>query len=159
LESIKIPIESIKAYIIAMDHTSLGDRNITVLKDIVPTDEERDIISTYTGDVTLLSKVDRFFYELSDIPYLKSRMETWHFMLHLSETIALVAPDLEMIGKACAELTCSQKWLDVLRIIMQMGNFLNQGGNQVDAFKMSSLAKLMELKSADNKTVRLFMIH
>ncbi|KAL0488120.1 RasGEF [Acrasis kona] len=61
----------------------------------------------------------------------------------------LITPDLSTIGRACMELTCSSKWMDMLKLILQVGNHFNS--TNAEAFRMSTLTKLCDMKSNDNK--------
>eukprot|EP01027_Heterolobosea_sp_BB2_P013115 GEZU01018954.1.p1 GENE.GEZU01018954.1~~GEZU01018954.1.p1 ORF type:complete len:357 (+),score=105.53 GEZU01018954.1:76-1146(+) len=90
---------------------------------------------------------------MNEIPRFEQRMETWLYKRRFVTTIAGVQPDIENLLSAAEEIQTSKKFLKLLEIILAVGNFLNaksQANGNAYGFKMSTLLKIKDTKSADN---------
>jgi hypothetical protein len=159
--NISLQIGSIRGYtydqlreaILKMDETIINDSNIGTLKDIVPRDEETQLVHEYEGDDEL-QEPDLFFQKLFGLTGLPERMATWQFKLKFNSIISNVKPDIQSVIFACKEMKRSAKFHKFLAIVLTMGNFLNgQNKRKIQhGFKIRSIAKLNDTKSADGKT-------
>ncbi len=59
-----------------------------------------------------------------------------------------VKPDIESVLSACKELRGSQKFVDILKIVLEIGNFLNGNSFREGAwgFKLDTLAAMVDTK-------------
>jgi len=71
--------------------------------------------------------------------------------------VASVRPPVENVILGCKELRDSKKFLDFLCLVLTVGNYLNAKNPKklIYGFKLKSLVKLNETKSADGKTTLL----
>lgn len=77
-------------------------------------------------------------------------MKTMHlFEDHIEE----VREGFKTLQKVCNQVLNSEKLLQVLQMVLRIGNLMNEGtlNGGVDAFKFESLSKLSQTKSADGK--------
>lgn len=90
---------------------------------------------------------------MKTIPNLKGRLESWVFKTKFNSDVASLRPDIESVIIAAKELKESKKFSEFLSVVLAIGNFLNAKGNKKDAygFKLNSLHKLKETRSADGK--------
>jgi len=68
--------------------------------------------------------------------------------------ITEIKQSVEILKTATLQVKNSEKFLKIMEIILNVGNYLNgsKANGQVNGFKLSSLSKLADVKSADNKT-------
>jgi hypothetical protein len=143
----------IREALLLMDEAKINDGNIGTLNQIVPTDEEAQLCHEYEGDDEL-QEPDIFFQKLFGATGLVERTETWAFKLRFPGLVANVTPDIQSVINACKELKNSKRLHKFLAVVLTIGNFLN-GQNKrkvTHGFKLKSLAKLNDTKSADGKT-------
>lgn len=144
----------IKNAITSLDEHRLKIGTISILKSIVPTQDEVGVVSSYSGDIKQLDDPDRFFLEVYHIPFVAERLEAWHFMIKFNTDISETRPDVETLVLATRELIESKKFTELLALILAVGNFLNANSAKRDCygFKMSSLLKLRDTKTVDNQS-------
>lgn len=154
LGSMRMDTEEIKTCILALDETKLTQQIVLSLRDQAPTSEELQAINDYSGDPNLLGATEKFYKVIQVIPNMQARLTSWIFKLKFFGSIADLQPNLESVIKACVEVTSSEKWLKMLQLILSLGNFLNGKTNRGDTygFKLDTLKKIPDMKSADNKT-------
>ncbi|KAL9658467.1 hypothetical protein ABK040_006009 [Willaertia magna] len=151
----------LKQAILTFDRTKIDDKVLNILIKISPKQEEIDMIKTFEGDVESLHRIDKFFYQLRDIPFLKERLECWKFKLEYSNELNNLLRDIDTCRLAAKEIISSKKWKELLLIILNIGNLLNKNSNYYcsineeemccKGFKLSSLLKLKDIKSYNNK--------
>jgi len=145
--------EQLKKAIHSMDETTINDGNILTLEQIVPTDEEIQLVHEYEGDDEL-QEPDIFFQTMFGMNGLVERLQTWSFKLKFNSLVSNITPDIQSVIMACKEMKKSAKFHKFLAVVLTMGNFLNgQNKRKIQhGFKLQSLAKLNDTKSADGKT-------
>lgn len=145
--------EQLKKAIHLMDEEVINEGNILTLEQIVPTDEEIQIVHEYEGDDEL-QEPDIFFRVMFGLNGLVDRLSTWSFKLKFNSLVSNITPDIQSVIMACKELKKSARFHKFLAVVLTMGNFLNgQNKRKVQhGFKLQSLAKLNDTKSADGKT-------
>jgi hypothetical protein len=154
LTSLRMTTFQIKDAVIMLDPKRMSIEQIGILSAIAPTPEEIKLVDDYDGDIKLLAKPERFFVDMRIIPYLGERLDSWAFKIKFETDINLVAPDIEILRKAATEMQNSEKLFGFLTVVLALSNFLNAKSRykQTYGFKLSTLAKLRDTKSADNKT-------
>jgi diaphanous 1 len=156
--------ETIRDAIISMDETIINESNIATLRQIVPTDDEIQLIAEYNDSGKNvdedLAEPDRFFFRMRGLHALPDRLEAWQFQMLFNNMIGGIRPDIETVIEACRELKESKRLAQFLALVLTVGNFLN-GKNKSKiqyGFKMKSLLKLNDTKSADGRTSLLMFI-
>jgi hypothetical protein len=92
---------------------------------------------------------------------LLARLQAFQFKLEFIPKKADIKPSLEHVLSALNELENSQKFKNILEIVLAMGNMINGGTRRGEAygFKLSSIRQLTDLRTTDNKrTLLQFLI-
>ena len=108
----------------------------------------------FDDDLSLLSPEDRFCRELGDITGLHQRLHSWIFKLSFEGTCDEIIPNILGMSSALYQLLHSAKFKGVLKLVLHVGNFLNNTASSrqsklVYGFRLQSLAKLLDVKSVD----------
>jgi hypothetical protein len=110
--------------------------------------------------------VEKFFLEISTVPALASRLKTIVYKLNFPVKLSELKPvsrttltssdllqDIQKIKDASKEVNKSKKFLKVVEVVLYIGNFLNGGGaGMALGFRLSTLLKLVDTKTLDNKS-------
>jgi len=142
--------------IIELDDTKVTEENIGTYKQVVPTNEEIQLVREYNGDDEL-AEPEKFFKVLIGIPNIPERIAAWETQKKFMNNVASVRPNLENVILACNKLKNSTKMVKFLGIVLTIGNYLNAKNPKklIYGFKIKSLLKLNETKAMDNKTTLL----
>ena len=72
----------------------------------------------------------------------------------LSSQTVLSKADIEMVNNAVVELKKSAKFTKILHVVLVLGNYMNGGyfGGAGKGYKLQSLLRLRDTKTADNKS-------
>lgn len=160
LGTLKMKYEELKYNILTLNEEKINDGTVIILKEIVPTEEEIDVLNTYQEDLNQLAEPDKFMYALKDIPFLVGRIDSWVFKnKYQSEMISLRA-ETDYLLKACQELK-NKSFIQFLTIVLGIGNFLNAQGPKKEAygFKMITLTKLKDTKGQGDLTLQDYLIN
>ncbi|EFC44071.1 FH2 domain-containing protein [Naegleria gruberi] len=149
-----VSYDMLRKAIIAMDEAVVTADNIGTIKQIAPEQEEVDTVMGYDGPMDELAEPDKFFRVMNGIPNLIGRLDAWSFKFRFNEMISKIKPDIENMILGCKEARESEKFMEILAVILTFGNFLNgQQKKKISfGFKLKSLQKLADTKSGDGKT-------
>ncbi|XP_019721880.1 formin-like protein 13 [Hippocampus comes] len=140
-----------KLFIINEEDGGLSDEHITSLRRYVPTVEDVEMYKSHKGPVSELHIVDQYMMEMCDIPYLSTQLD---LLLTLRE-LPISMKDLQpLIGQKiamCTELNSCRSFVSVLEYLLAIGNYLNEnaGKKKAKGFRLSSLAKLPQLRGTE----------
>ena len=123
---------------------------------ILPQAEELKAINREKGDketVATWGPVEKFVdYVGNGVPDLTRRMTLWMFMIEFDTYVCELERELEELGEAARQLLNeSNRFYDVLTIVLQLGNLMNAGtqyGN-TQGFTIADLAQLENLRMTD----------
>lgn len=118
-------------------------------------------MKAYDGDATKLAKPDQYFREVSfnklgirtewfsqimTIPRLDQRFEILVFRQRFNLQIAEIMPDLGIVRAAGVELRSSQRFKEVLQVVLTLGNTLNANSFRGNAggFQLEGLLKVSQ---------------
>ncbi|GAV78903.1 FH2 domain-containing protein [Cephalotus follicularis] len=125
---------------------------------ISPTKEEESQILEFDGDPTRLADAESFlFHLLKAIPSAFTRLSAMLFRLNYDSEMLHLKESSKTLELACKELRTRGLFLKLLEAILKAGNRMNAGtarGN-AQAFNLTSLRKLSDVKSTDGKTTLL----
>eukprot|EP01080_Neovahlkampfia_damariscottae_P012236 gene12236-5822_t len=158
LKTIKLSPKKIYDAILEMEEGDdedvdiLSEENIDSLIKICPTPEEIEMISTYSGDLSLLPDAEQFFLKIKEIPNIHQRLECWKFKKSFKDILANLKPDIQIIMEGIKELKESSSFMKILGIVLTIANFMSKSKKPIYGFKMSSLMKLKDTKSSNNKS-------
>ncbi|XP_022734471.1 formin-like protein 4 [Durio zibethinus] len=131
------------------------------LMRIAPTEEEQSQILNFDGDPTRLADAESFlFHILQAIPSAFTRLNAMQFRSNYDLEILHMKESLQILELGCKELRTRRLFMKLLEAILKAGNRMNAGtarGN-AQAFNLTSLLKLSDVKSTDGKTTLLHFV-
>ncbi|KAH7858374.1 hypothetical protein Vadar_023126 [Vaccinium darrowii] len=131
------------------------------LTKIAPTKEEESEIVAFDGEPTRLADAESFlFHLLRVVPSAFTRFNALLFRSNYDSEILHLKELLQTLEKGCNELRTRGLFLKLLEAILKAGNRMNAGtarGN-AQAFSLTSLRKLSDVKSTDGKTTLLHFV-
>ncbi|XVF44107.1 hypothetical protein PTKIN_Ptkin02bG0093900 [Pterospermum kingtungense] len=131
------------------------------LMRIAPTEEEKSQILEFDGDPTRLADAESFlFHILKAIPSAFTRLNAMQFRSNYDLEILHMKESLLTLELGCKELRSQRLFMKLLEAILKAGNRMNAGtarGN-AQAFNLTSLLKLSDVKSTDGKTTLLHFV-
>ncbi|XVE75133.1 hypothetical protein DITRI_Ditri12bG0071800 [Diplodiscus trichospermus] len=131
------------------------------LMRIAPTEEEQSQILDFDGDPTRLAGAESFlFHILKAIPSAFTRLNAMQFRSNYDLEILHMKETLQTLELASKELRSQRLFIKLLEAILKAGNRMNAGtarGN-AQAFNLTSLLKLSDVKSTDGKTTLLHFV-
>jgi len=160
LTQIRLPDEDIKQSILNPDAVTLSSEQVDKLLNLLPTAEEVEQVKEYIsggGDREQLGRVELFFLVLSEVKQLRARVQALQVVHQFVHQWQSLHDEAGVVAKACQEIRKSAAFKDILQRVLAIGNYLNGLSNRGGAygFKLSDLSKLVQVKSADNKTTLL----
>lgn len=136
----------------------LNADTIEKLTKIAPTDEEASEIIAFDGDPTRLADAESFLYHLlKAVPSAFSRFNAMLFRSNYDLEVSQIKESLQSLESACKELRTRGLFLKLLEAVLKAGNRLNAGTSRgnAQAFNLTALRKLSDVKSSDGKTTLL----
>lgn len=152
LARFRLPYYKLRNAVLLVDKELLSVERVSALLQFAPEDEELDAVRGYTGDPKLLGDAEQYFREMICIPRLTTRLQaihaTWQFDAYVEEQRKL----MESVTNACRELQACEPLKEIFRVVLSLGNALNDGTSRGGAkgFKLNILLKLNQVKAADN---------
>lgn len=122
------------------------------------TKDEENLIIGFSGDPSKLSYAESFLFSLYQaITSPFDRLDVMHFRSTFDAELSQIKDSLLILETACKELRGSTVFPKLLAAILKAGNKLNAGTTRGDAqaFNLTSLRKLSDLRSTDGKTTLL----
>uniref|UniRef100_A0A8C1RDE5 Diaphanous-related formin 3 n=1 Tax=Cyprinus carpio TaxID=7962 RepID=A0A8C1RDE5_CYPCA len=100
------------------------------------------------------------FFQMSSVKRLRPRLNSILFKLQFEEQVSNLRPEIMAVNAACDEVKKSKAFSRLLELILLMGNFMNAGSRNAQSFgfNLSSLCKLKDTKSADQKSTLLHFL-
>ncbi|KAL2253529.1 formin-like protein 4 [Sesamum indicum] len=136
----------------------LNSDTIEKLSRIAPTNEEASEILAFDGDPTRLADAESFLYHLlKAVPSAFARFSAMLFRLNYDTEVSQIKGSLQSLESACKELRTRGLFLKLLEAVLKAGNRLNAGTSRgnAQAFNLTALRKLSDVKSSDGKTTLL----
>ncbi|XP_062958621.1 protein diaphanous homolog 3 isoform X3 [Cynocephalus volans] len=160
LSSFRVPYEEIKMMILEVDETQLAESMIQNLIKHLPDQEQLNLLSRYKNDYNNLCEPEQFAVVMSNVKRLRPRLSAILFKLQFEEQVNNIKPDIMAVSTACEEIQKSKSFSKLLELVLLMGNYMNAGSRnaQTFGFNLSSLCKLKDTKSADQKTTLLHFL-
>ncbi|XP_061992169.1 formin-like protein 8 [Rosa rugosa] len=159
IKSLTISIEDILD--VLNEGRGLSAENLEKLARIAPTEEEIAQILAYNEDPTRLADAECFLYHiLKAVPSAFTRLNAMHFRHYYDQEIVQLKESLQTIELGCKELRTRGLFMKLLEAILKAGNRMNAGTSRgnAQAFKLSSLRKLSDVRSSDGKTTLLHFV-
>lgn len=148
----------IKQYISNCDDTMLNVDFIDGLIKCLPQPYQIKELRKLKAASVELADAEEFLAKLCDIERLVGRLPCIKFKI-LFDDMMNIKPDIRAGTAACKEVTSSQKFGNILNLILSVGNIMNAGSNndQAVGFQLPILTKLNDVKW-DDKTLLQFLV-
>ncbi|CAB0007521.1 unnamed protein product [Nesidiocoris tenuis] len=145
--------QEIKKYILSCDDTVLTDNILESLIQYLPPPDQLKRLTELKVDYSELTEAEQFAHTLGEIKRLLPRLRSLKFKLHHPEMVQDIKPNIIDGAAACEEVKKSKKLSKILELILMIGNFMNSGSRngQAFAFEISYLPKLASTKDLENK--------
>ncbi|XP_078437526.1 formin-like protein 4 [Wolffia australiana] len=128
---------------------------------LAPGPDEQAAVRAFDGDPGSLADAEGFLFELlRRVPGAFARAEAMLFRATYEPEVRHVAESLRAMALACGEMRNQGLFMRMLEAVLKAGNRMNAGtarGN-AQAFNLSSLRKLSDVKSTDGKTTLLHFV-
>ncbi|XP_044492439.1 formin-like protein 4 [Mangifera indica] len=139
----------------------LNAETLERLNRIAPNKEEQSQILKFEGDPTRLADAEAFhFHILKAIPSTYTRLHAMLFRSNYDTEILHLKESIQTLELGCRELRTRGLFMKLLEAILKAGNRMNAGtarGN-AQAFDLTALRKLSDVKSSDGKTTLLHFV-
>lgn len=144
-----------------LESKELNADTLEKLTRIAPTVEEQFKILDFDGDPTRLADAESFHYHiLKAVPSAYTRLNALLFRSNYDSDILHLKETLRTLELGSKELRNRGLLLKLLEAILKAGNRMNAGtarGN-AQAFNLTALRKLSDVKSVDGKTTLLHFV-
>ena len=157
LSRIRLSDDAIKAAVLDPVAYPLSSEQVTALLGVLPTSEELETIRDYSGDKESLGRVEHLFLVLSDVERLEPRLQALQASQQFAPAYETLSDEYKTVMTACEQVHTSPALKSILQRVLALGNLLNGTSARGGAygFKLADLNKLVQVKSADNKTTLL----
>ncbi|KAJ0394199.1 hypothetical protein P43SY_007833 [Pythium insidiosum] len=152
LARFRLPYAKIRDAVLEVDKELLSIEKVSALLQFAPEDAELEAVKAYSGDPKLLGDAEQYFREMLCVPRLPTRLQaihaTWQFDTYVEEQQRL----MDSVRNACRELKECKRLREIFRVVLSLGNALNDGTARGGAkgFRLSILLKLNQVKASDN---------
>ncbi|GMJ13165.1 formin 8, FORMIN HOMOLOGUE 8 [Hibiscus trionum] len=159
---LKSLVLSRKELLDALDHgQGLEAETLEKLMRIAPTEEEQSQILDFDGDPMRLADAESFlFHLLKAVPSAFTRLTAMQFRSNYGLEILHMKECLQTLESGCNELLYQRLFMKLLEAILKAGNRMNAGTSRgnAQAFNLTSLLKLSDVKSTDGKSTLLHFV-
>uniref|UniRef100_A0ACD5UK49 Uncharacterized protein n=1 Tax=Avena sativa TaxID=4498 RepID=A0ACD5UK49_AVESA len=146
----------------ALMHGNLEDKPefYETLAKMAPTKEEELKLKRYSGDLSKIDPAERFLKGVLDVPFAFKRVDAMLYRANFDTEVNYLRKSFGTLEAACSDLRSSNLFLKLLDAVLKTGNRMNDGTNRGEAraFKLDTLLKLADIKSADGKTTLLHFV-
>ncbi|XP_047677087.1 formin-2 [Tachysurus fulvidraco] len=159
MSSLHLDMKDIQHAVLNMDNTVVDLETLQALYENRAQKEEMDQLerhiksSTEKEEAKPLDKPEQFLLQLSEVPQFSERVFCILVQSTFTESISSVQRKISLLQRVCTALRWSKGVMQVLGLVLALGNFMN-GGNrsrgQADGFTLDVLPKLKDVKSSDN---------
>ncbi|XP_012288328.1 protein diaphanous isoform X3 [Orussus abietinus] len=148
-----MPYDDVKACLLKCEGPVISDNILQGLIQYLPPPDQLAKLQQYKDQYDDLTEAEQFCVTISTIKRLLPRLRSLSFMLRYEELVQDVKPDIVAGTAACEEVKCSKKFAKILELILLLGNYMNSGSRngQAFGFEISFLTKLTSTKDVDNK--------
>ncbi|KAA8533074.1 hypothetical protein F0562_033393 [Nyssa sinensis] len=144
-----------------MESQGLNADTLEKLTKIAPTKEEESNILAFEGDPTRLADAESFLYHLlKAVPSAFTFFNAMLFRSDYDSEILHLKEFIQTLKMGCKELRTCGLFLKLLEAILKAGNRMNAGTSRgnAQAFNLTALRKLSDVKSIDGKTTLLHFV-
>ncbi|XP_026544196.1 FH2 domain-containing protein 1-like [Notechis scutatus] len=148
LKQFKRPVQDIVTDIYHGTGVPYGPEKLLELFKMLPDGKEVEKLESFRGDRSRLSEAEVFALLLVQVPSYARRLELLVLKLQLLPQLNALQSAIQTLTRASLELLGCEELHDLIRLVLKMGNYLNQGGYAGSAcgFHVSSLLRLPDTR-------------
>ena len=150
LSRIRDRYEEIRRKISILDDSSFSTTQLQALMDYSPTQDERMMIKSFTGDVSALGPAELFMREMTKLKNPGALLRVMLFKRQFTDQTDTLQEHTSHIFAACEAVRGCRKLRIVFHGIRALGNRMNS--TDVNGFTLSSLPSLVNTRGYDKKT-------
>ncbi|VDM39983.1 unnamed protein product [Toxocara canis] len=154
LSKLRLTNKQITRALLSMDQYGELPRDmLEQMLKFIPTKEEisrlRETVEKFKTP-SVLAIADRFLYEVSNIPRYEQRLRCLFIITTFKERLDDVATNIQAITNASISISNSKRLRYLLRLILAVGNYLNYGKRNGNAFgfALDSLCVLTDVRNS-----------
>ena len=149
LARLKLTVAEARRALLTFDENVLSLDRAKVLRDVMPNGDEVDVYRSFEGELRTLSKLDKFFLEVSQIQHAKERVDAIIAKMSFASLAMALRASIDVVNRAVATMYNSKTVLHAVSCVLAMGNYMNGGTRRGGAygFKLSTLLKLGTTKA------------
>ncbi|KAK2496245.1 hypothetical protein MC885_004339 [Smutsia gigantea] len=157
LSKLKLSNEEIRQAILKMDEQEdLAKDMLEQLLKFIPEKSDVDLLEEHRHEIERMARADRFLYEMSRIDHYQQRLQALFFKKKFQERLTEAKPKVEAILLASRELIRSKRLMQMLEVVLAIGNFMNKGQRGgAYGFRVASLNKIADTKSSIDRNISL----
>lgn len=153
LARVKITNENLKETLLSFNQSGKLDLDtLELIGTLLPTKEDIDALKGFKGDCSKLSHGEKFCIALMEVPKHREIIDYLKYKIRIEPEKDFIISKLAVLNKALCSIRDNSQLLNIMKIILQMGNFLNAGtrtGNCL-GFNLNSLNLIDSVKSFRN---------
>lgn len=152
--------EQIKVCLLRCDTALLTSNILQQLVQYLPPADQLKRLQEVKAKGEELPGVEQFAATIGEIKRLGPRLHSLNFKISLPDMVQDIKPDIVAGTAACEEVRKSAKFAKILELILLLGNYMNSGSKNQQAFgfEFSFLTKLTNTKDYENKKTLLHYI-
>nr|CAB3246104.1 FH2 domain-containing protein 1 [Phallusia mammillata] len=137
--------ESIKS----CDVSFMNSDKLRALRKLLPDKHEIKTLLEYSGDVSLLDNAESFLRRVISIPHYHVRIDAMLLREEFDHAMSQVEHSIEILVQAIKEIRRCRALPAILHLVLQAGNYLNQGATfgNASGFRLASLQTLSDTKA------------
>lgn len=145
----RISPEELKKILEDLDDEKISLEEISKILDNGPNDEEVKKLKEYSGDPSLISTGEKYCYILATVNRAMVIMDAMKFKKTIVEDKKDIVSKFSMVLEAYISIKDSKSFEDILKMILNIGNYLNTGMAKGNALGvgLSVLNTLNDMKS------------
>ncbi|KAJ8930937.1 hypothetical protein NQ314_016201, partial [Rhamnusium bicolor] len=135
--------DDIKKALLRCDENVLSENITEQLIQYLPPADQLNKLQSFKDKYDDLAEAEQFCVKMSEVKRLLPRLKSLSFKHHYVEMVQDTKPDIVAATAACEEVKKSKKFARILELILLMGNYMNSGSRNAQAFgfEMSFLTK------------------
>ncbi|CAD5216547.1 unnamed protein product [Bursaphelenchus okinawaensis] len=135
-----------------LDLKALTFDEVDILLRIMVNDDEIKLFNQFASEndgIDKLSLDEQFVWKLHNIERVTTKLKLMAFMSEYEDTMKRIEPELSKVTMASKSVIESQKFRQVLEVLLAIGNAMNVGRKRAVAygFRLSTLSRLTVQKS------------
>lgn len=150
----------IKKYILNCDESKLSADFIEGLIKCLPNPYEMKQLQKLKEENCKLSDAEDFLSSLCDIDDLIPRLKCIKFKIDFHDVVIPLKHQIEIASLACHEIMASEKFANILKLVLAIGNSMNSGSSLGKAvgFDLSVLPNLQSIKAKNRNRSLLHLV-